>query len=368
MLDTAKPASCETFVGDGFVPYYLAVDIQNPSGEGTLFRETIAAIKQLKTFVREGRQDELNPRTLSERLLQIPSVVSVVAEGAYSSIVIPLAMIGSLSNASVFLHGVVGSGPITDAIEDSLEAHGIELVPKRLTGGDSPVEISVRDAFGHQETLRFYPVSRTKYRQTFLLNKTGLSSRTGFVLSRYNAGRAAAFLSVANVGGLTSLRIAESTRYVTLADYLSLLPHSIQTFGSHRDDVLKKLGRHLLPNNAKSDWTKQYDPETSRVVQAIVDQTSHNGLVVVILETELVFAMRGFPQLRFRPPSNFDTRSRAARVQGACAAIFRADEIENSDSWMSLAEKCVQAAFRGSEARPSEYPTPFKPESSWKID
>ena len=91
-----------------------------------------------------------------------------------------------------------------DAIRSAMTQNRVELEPKVISQGDSPLELSVRDNVSNQKAVRIYPASRSHYRHTFRWNEQLASAAKGFVLSRYNKGRANAFKSVFDNGGLTS--------------------------------------------------------------------------------------------------------------------------------------------------------------------
>jgi len=366
-----QPNAERVVFGDGFIPFHFSIIVDNPDGDSQRFKELVENVRALKTEVRkEGVGDDF-PSGFRQKLRDLPGVLEVFFEGPYSSIVIPLCMVRSLGNCPVRLSGVLGTGPIADAIQAAINEFRVDLEPRVISQGDSPLELSVRDNVSNQKAVRIYPVSRSHYRHAFRWNEQLAGEAKSFVLSRYNKSRATAFKSVFENGGLTSLRVSETSRYVSLKDYVDLLPFSRQVVVSYRTGVMRQLARHFaLPVPARN-WPQHADATVNSLATELTLASGQAPLVALVFEREVALWQGGLPSLRFRPPSNYDTRSRAARVQGACAA-FSLDltdhQTMNEIEWEQFGERVVQSAYAGTLARPSTYPTSnFEPEGTWRV-
>ena len=362
-------------LGDGFIPFHFSVQVQNQDRSQRRFKSIVASLKALKSVIRRTPASELTIDSMLSVIGNVAGVKAVVPEGAYSSIAIPLFMFRSLSGQRTRLSGVMGTGPIAFATAQSIKSHGVEMVGKALEQGDTPIELSIRDDQGYHETIRLYPVSRTKYRHTFKLSQDELQETSGFMLTRHNQGRADVLRAVSEAGGFTSMRIAEPTRYVKLADYVSLLPHVDHVVISHRSKVLHKLYKHFDLDHATNGrgniaWSETYGDCTNRLIEQIRSLASEASLMILILDNEVVLVPAGNDPLRYRAPANYDRRSRAARLQGAAAAIrFKWSERsfpQQTPAWQDRCNSIMQATYSGTEHRPSTYPdATFEPRQTW---
>ena len=361
-------------MGDGFLAFQFVVQVKSDNPSGKHFKLIVDKMKALKSFVRENQSAGISPDQMIEAIHNAHPSADVVAEGAYSSIAIPLFMYHSLTTQSARLSGVLGAGPIADATLESVRSHGVEFVGKVISDGDSPIELSIRDEFGNHKTIRLYPASRTKYRQTLKLSPVELNQTAGFILTRYNKSRDNAFRRISEAGGFTSLRIAEPSRYVSLADYAELLPYSSQVIVSHRSKVLQLLAKHFRLNQSSNktgcDWTRRFDEDTARLLACMRSQVPPTSLVILVLEDEVVISPSNGELFRCVAPDTYDHRSRAARIQGAAAAMASPLNGQSTitNSWRHMANWIVQAAYSGTEGRPSTYPDrTFAPSGDWLV-
>jgi hypothetical protein len=365
----------KTLLCDGFLPFQVAVQTASFDATGKRFEAIVQKLKNLKDFVRGEHAYGVCPEMMTSLIKQVDGVTDVVPEGAFSSIAIPLFMYRSLTGQPTKLFSVVGSGKMADAIAASMSDHGVELSAKVIKQGDSPIELSVRDEFGNQETIRLYPTSRNQYRQALKPSESELAAASGFVLTRFNSGRAIAMQRIAELGGLTSLRIAEPSRYVSLEDSLSLLPQANQVILSHRDKVLQKVFKHLqldksVAGTPKLRWSGRYDMAVQKLIRRLRDAAAGSALITLILEDEVVFSPPDSESLRYRAPQLYDKRSRAARLQGATAAaeMLRSQSPDRIESWSEACNWIMQAAYAGTEGRPTRYPDHhFEPSGNWQV-
>jgi hypothetical protein len=358
--------------GDGFIPYHFAITVRNPGGKSGQFKQIVTGLKRLKDTVHSDETAPISPQAFQQLLSNRLEVRDVHAEGPYSSIVLPIRMIRSFGNIPATISGVLGTGLVADALQEELVRCGLQLRSHVILDGDSPFELSVRDDFGNQETVRLYPAKRTLYRHTLRLTDEEVASLGGFILTRFNQGRAKLMRKVFDNGGFTSMRINEPTRYVKLDDYLQCLNSTHQVVVSHRGGVLRKLALHLGVTPPTQGWPQRCDSTVYEVVRRLNGSLDTTPTFILILPRETsVFVPRTRP-IRIGPPSRYDSRSRAARIQGAFAAIavsqpgycFDTDEV-----WASAANRAIQAAFAGTEGRPSSYPpATFETYSSWCIE
>lgn len=277
-------------------------------------------------------------------------------------------MIRSLSGRPVCLSGTQGTGPVAEAIAKAIQRHDVAFRPHVLPGGDSPIELSIRDRSGNHKTLRLYGISRGRFRYAFRLPEEPVS---GFVLSRYNQGRAEAIQRVFDWGGVTAMRIAEPTRYVGLDDYMKLLPATRVLVVSSRDGVVRKLARHLGFSDLPRAWPEGFDQIVHNLMRCLSAEAKVPRLVVLVFEREVSFFVLGTVPVTYLAPQKYDSRSRAARIQGACVAgaLGTASYLpQNQDQLVTFAERAVQSAYFGTESRPTKYPAvTFEPRSSWLV-
>ncbi len=355
--------------GDGFVPFHFSVTVDNPESDAARFRRVVANVRGLESTLRKRGAGDDFPTGFQQILAALPGVTAVFVEGPYSSIVIPLCMVRSLGNCPACLSGVLGEGVIADAIRATLQQQGVLFTPHVVSAGDSPLEISIRDHAGNQKAVRLYAASRSAFRHTYRFTDEHASRAKGFILSRFNQGRAHALRTVCANEGFTSLRVSEPTRYVKLDDYLGLLPVSCHVVVSYRGGVMRKLARHLEIPVRSRHWPQSFDETAEKLAHRLTDRGERLRLVAMVFEREVALVAQGKPPLRFCPPAKYDSRSRAARVQGACASLalnLPGFQPTGQADWERFGNVAVQAAYDGTLGRPSTYPaSTFQPTGTW---
>lgn len=359
----------DTVYGDGFVPFHFSVTVDNPEGDSARFRQVVANVRDLQSMLRKHGAGGDFPAGFQQTLTALPGVTAVFVEGPYSSIVIPLCMVRSLGNSPACLSGVLGKGVIADAIQAALQQRGVLFTPHIMSAGDSPLEISIRDHAGNQKAVRLYAASRSAFRHTYRFTDEHASRAKGFILSRFNQGRARALRTVYANEGFTSLRISEPTRYVKLDDYLSLLPESRHVIVSYRAGVMRKLARQSGIPVRSRHWPQSFDQTAEKLAHRLTERGDCPRLVAMVFEREVALVAQGKPPLRLCPPTKYDSRSRAARVQGACASLalnLPGYQPTGQADWEHFGNIAVQAAYDGTLGRPSTYPaSTFQPTGTW---
>lgn len=355
--------------GDGFVPFHFSVTMDNAEGDKARFNQLVANVRGLESMLRKHGAGDDFPTGFQQILTTLPGVTAVFVEGPYSSIVIPLCMVRSLGNCPACLSGVLGKGVIADAIRAALQQRGVLFTPHVVPAGDSPLEISIRDHAGNQKAVRLYAASRSAFRHTYRFTDEHASRARGFILSRFNQGRAHALRTVYANEGFTSLRVSEPNRYVKLDDYLSLLPASCHVVVSYRAGVMRKLARHLEIPVRSRHWPQSFDETTENLAHRLTERGDRPRLVALVFEREVALVAHGKPSLRLCPPAEYDSRSRAARVQGACASLalnLPGFQPTGQADWERFGNVAVQAAYDGTFGRPSTYPaSTFQPTGTW---
>lgn len=348
-----------TVYGNGFLAYHLEVRV----GEG----QASEIETQVKAWQSEFRQYGTwpdFPESLVERLCALPGVASVVCEGPQSAVLIPLRMVKGMTGQPVTLSTVLGTGPISQAVETQLAAWGIDVeVSKRLADADMPLEFSFREPGGQSASLRLYPASRAKYRAAITPPPVPPDH---LVLNRFNQGLRDLAVQVAGRGGLVSFRPRELGRHDRLEDYLTLLPLTRQLVLSSRHGVMQQFARHAnlaIPRGWPSNAAALAGQPARQLATWLFRHLQANAILVFNHHssgTSVFFRNTGDP-VTVPAPAGYDRASRAARLQGAllgdALALEHAQQTGvNAAEWTAECRRLVDIAFNGTERRPWRYP------------
>ena len=349
-----------TIFGHGFLPYHIEVQAQ-PGSVGDI-RDRV---KALKARLREAGTYPGFPQSLVNDLRQVTGVIDVKQEGPQSAVLIPLRMAKGIAGETCELSAVLGTGPIAEQIEMVLREWDISLtVSKRISEGDSPLEFSIRDSNGAHESVRLYPISRSRFRSTL----SGMASTPDhLILNRYNQGLYQLAQLVAGHGGVVSLRPRQFGQYDSVEDYLRMLPSTEQLVLSTRHSVLTTLARKAgfqPPRQWPHDVNALSDEHGTRLVASLFAQMPKGGIIVFTLypQHSTVFYHQHYSPVTLEAPRNIDTGSRAARLQGSLLGHSlqlrqqRVPFAEQSE-WRAFCEQIMDDAFTGTEQRPWIYPS-----------
>jgi hypothetical protein len=356
-------------LGDGFACVHIQVRAETPR-----FTQVVAAIKGLQAHLRRHGADTPFPEGFEHRLRAIPGVRTVVVEGPFSSILIPLHVVRRFTDRPVHFHGALGQGPAAAHVRKVLAAAGIDG-RFALRDGDSPLEIEVSDDGGRRRIARLYLPKKLKH--LFKLSDEELKGVRGFLLSQYNAGRAAVAARVRAAGGFTALRVGEINRHVGADDYLGVVRHFHHVLVPDRDGVMRQVARAAGLEPPRG-WPRGFDALAGRLAEHLGTRDGVPRLVVLIFHArkEAVFCLPGQPPVCVRAPARFDTASRISRLHGACAALALGAGgpfewngfLPSAKSLNDFAEWAVQAAYFGTDRRPWTCPTTdFRPAESWRV-
>jgi len=346
-----------TAFADGFLAYHIDVGVDDGRAP-----DVARTIKGWKTAFRAQGTWPGFPQTMADQLSGLGGVTSVVCEGPQSSLLIPLRMVRGGTGADCQMSSVLGTGAVTDAIDDCLMRWGIAVSGRRLDDVDSPIEISIREPGGQHESVRLYPASRNRYRSRLAAPET-LPEQ--FLCNRFNKGIATLARAVATNGGLVSFRPRELGRHDRIEDSVSLLATTHHLILSSRHRVIQQFARQA-GIRAASDWPASIEDLAGSSARALAQwllAQMPQGAVVVLVRypgNEACFYCDGLAPAVLPAPDSYGLESRAARIQGALLAqalpMHHAHEVcRDQADWDVRTRAVVTAAFRGTESRPWQY-------------
>lgn len=350
---------------DGFVPYHFSVIVQESA-----FRDTVTWVKSKQSKCREDGTCG-PPEPLLVELQEHPSVLEAVAEGPYSSAAIPAAMARFWGDCTSVLTGWSGRGPIAAALHEQLHAWNIDNRLVETGDTDSSVEISIRsESFDQHETVRLHPTRRKAQVVRFRWPETLTPQQVQlYFMTKLSQGRADAAESVQKAGGLCSTRIGMFTRHRAPDDYFAALPHFHHIVVAHKDLRATARAAKISPPRGWPASLAPNDPLLLQLAEFLKTDDDHRRLVIFNALDETLFVVPGLQPVHVQPPSSYDRRTRTSRIQGAAgvAGLDLPDYVPTSqDELKTFANQVVQAAYHGTEGRPSSYPSPdFQPEGSW---
>jgi len=340
-----------TVYGNGFLAYHIEVNVT--TGQAAAVKASVA---KWKSELCEAKTWPGFPDSMVTRLSMLPSVTQVVCEGPQSSVLIPLRMVHGMTGLPVTMSGVLGSGPITQAIEDDLKRRGIDLeCTKRHADYDAPIEFSFREPDGHHESLRLYPASRNQYRAGIGESDT---PRDHLILNRYNKALNAIATDVAIRGGIVSFRPRELGRYDRIEDYISLLPLTQQLMLSTRHGVMRKLAQQAgvaLPRKWPEVMENLADDSCRKLVEWLFQHLPKSAIVVLhsYEDGSSGFYEHGSAPVLIDSPTGYDHASRAARIQGVLLALSLSSASGHQGG--KRYDEVIETAYRGTEKRPWIY-------------
>ena len=299
-----------------------------------------------------------------ERLSRVPDVVKVECEGPQSSVLIPLRMAHGIAGTACRMSTVLGTGPVTQAIVDSMQRWGIDLeITHQLDDADSPIEFSFRDPTGPNASLILYPVTRQRYRGAI---GQLLELPDHLILNRYNNGLRDIAKEVSAHGGIVSFRPRELGRFDRIDDYISLLKFTTQLVISSRHGVLRAFAQRagIDPGRRWPENLQTLEHTSLGRMATWMIERMHPRAVVVLHRygaADSVFYCSDHPQVIVDAPEGYGTESRAARIQGALLgrALLGDSGISHpveAGGWRRCCEDVVDLAFRGTDVRPWWYP------------
>ena len=229
------------------------------------------------------------------------------------------------------------------------------------------MEFSIRDSNGSHESVRLYPASRLHFKST--LSATD-STPDYLCLNRYNQGLCQLAQSVAEKSGVVSLRLRQFGRYDKVEDYLKMFPFTKQLVLSTRHSVLRTLAHKAdinLPRQWPHDANALHDEHGTRLANWLLAKMQPSGIVIFTLYPlhSTVFFHKDYQPVTLEAPSNIDSSSRAARLQGALLGNSMERRQQQSmfagqTVWQAFCEQVMNDAFTGTEQRPWIYP-PYLP-------
>lgn len=348
-----------TVYGNGFLAYHLEVRVAE--GQASAIEAQVKAWQA--EFRRHGTWPGF-PDSLVEHLRALPRVESVVCEGPQSAVLIPLRMVRGLTGQPATLSTVLGTGPISQAVETQLAAWGIDIeVTKRLPDADMPLEFSFREPGGQSASLRLYPASRARYRAAITPPHVPPDH---LVLNRFNQGLRDLAEQMAGRGGLVSFRPRELGRHDRLEDYLTLLPLTRQLVLSSRHGVIQQFARHAnltVPRGWPSNAAALAGQPARQLATWLLGQLPAEAILVFNHHpsgTSVFYRDTGDP-VTVPAPAGYDAASRAARLQGAllggALALENAQQAgRDAATWPEECRRLVEVAFNGTNVRPWRYP------------
>ncbi len=229
-------------IGDGYIPYHIRVYVEATSARD--FAQFVKIATGLKhEFEHAGRVEHF-PEAVIERLAQIPGALQVYPFGGYSAVLGALKMVRAFGARPCGMYGVVGTGPVAEAIQKNLAAEGVALFPTVRTAADSSIEITMIDTrFRFLQEFQIHFLRMRDRSHVLRLDAGQEEAITGFLCSRPNRGRAEVARRLFGRGRLVSVRIHGFSRYVRGEDYLNLLAHAQQVF--IRYEEMRQLGPTL---------------------------------------------------------------------------------------------------------------------------
>jgi hypothetical protein len=354
-------------VGDGYIPYHIRVFVDTPSThEFTRFVRTAAALKE--ECERTGGIDRF-PETVTERLAQIPGVTQVYPFGGYSAVFGALKMIRSFAAQPCGMYGVIGTGPVATAIQQSFTDEGIALFPTVRTAADSSIEITMINRRLH--ALQEFQIHflRTRERSHILRPDANQEEVvTGLLFSRPNRSRAQMAKRLFGTGRLVSVRVHGFSRYVGPQDYLDLLPYAQQVFVRYEE--MRQMGRALGIPFPRGWQPTSPDTYLHQFVQRLATHGESHRLVAVACARDAYLYVPDLGLVQFRVPETqrqavSDTRFHGALItqslQYAHYLPTTRHELED------LGNRALQASYHGYDALPLVYPDPtFACTGSWE--
>lgn len=345
--------------GNGFLAYHIEVRVN---------KERVASVKAAvkawePTFRAQGSWPGF-PNSMAQRILQIPGVIDVEIEGPQSSVLIPLRMVHGITGCECKMSTVLGTGPVTQAIEQNLASWGIGLETiRRLDDVDAPIEYSFRDPDGVHASLTIYPASRRRFQGAIDRQETPCEH---LVLNRFNAGLSGLAERVANSGGLVSFRPRELGRHDRVEDFISLLQYTNHLVLSGRHGVMKAFARHAGIETSRGwpdDRASLRDQSFDQLAAWLRVRMRPDSIVVLHRNerADTAFYRGTVEPVIVMAPEGYGKESRAARIQGAlfgCAMLGDccvSRSVQSAD-WQLCCEHVVDLAFTGTDERPWRYP------------
>jgi len=345
--------------GNGFLAYHVEVYVDSGQTEPAK-----ATVKQWQEEFRKDGKWPGFPNTIMDRLLQVPGVTDVVCEGPQSSVLIPLRMVKGMADIECRMTAVVGTGPVSKAIESCFKTWGIILdTTHRIIDADSPVELSFRDPQGAHTSLRLYPTLRRRYQSRIGEPET---STDHLILNRFNQGLRNLAVEVSSDGGFVSLRPRELGRYDNIVDYIDLLPITNQLVLSSRHGIVKQFARYAgfeTPRGWPDNLESLEDITLNELASWLIARMPTGSTVLFHRHKSLDSAFYGEGRTAYTTaPQGFGNESRAARIQGALLGRSIGlgslqSELNDAADWQRLCKEIVETAFHGTNVRPWQYPS-----------
>jgi hypothetical protein len=355
-------------IGDGYIPYHIRVYVEAASAHDfTQFVKTATGLKH--EFERAGRVDHF-PEAVIERLTRLPGAAHVYPFGGYSAVLGALKMVRSFGARPCGMYGVVGTGPIADAIRKSFAEEGIALYPTVRTAADSSIESTMIDTqFRFLREFQIHFLRMRDRSHILRLETSQEDTMAGFLCSRPNRSRAEVAKRLFGLGRLVSVRIHGFSRYVRPEDYLNLLGHAQQVFIRHEE--MRSMGRALgimfprgwqptVPDDYMQRFAERLGTHEGgrRLVALAFLRTAH------LYVPELGFVSFQVPETQRRAVS--DTRFHGALI----AQSFRFENYlpTTTQELESLGNTALQASYHGYEQFPPVYPEPtFTGTETWRV-
>jgi hypothetical protein len=345
-------------VGDGYIPYHIRVRVE--AGSKREFAQIVAQALEIKREFDGARSIEPFPQAVIDRLARVSGIVRICPDGAISSVINALKMVCALSERPCAMWGILGTGPIADAIGQDLTAAGIKLQPTVRTSADSSVEISIEDTdyrYFHEFQVHFLPARERCH--TLCLPEGEEETVQGLVVSRPNRGRAKMARRLFCRGGLVSLCIGGFGRHVQPENYLDLLGSARQVLINHPE--MRQMARTVgvaLPRSGKPELSVEcYLPLAER----LATEGGRNRLVALVFRRAVLLHTPDLGPAVFRVPVIERHRVPVSRFHGAL--IARTLPLEeylpaNASELEALGNTALQAALFGREQYPLGYPPP----------
>jgi len=305
---------------NGFLAYHIEVKVS--SGQAETVKKVV---KEWQSDFRSNTVWPGFPESMIKKLTALSEVVHVDLEGPQSSVLIPLRMVHGVTGLTCTMSTVLGTGPVTKAIENSFEKWNMGLDnSRRLDDADSPIEFSFRDTKGDSSSLIIYPKTRTRYRAS--IGKFA-QYPDHLILNRYNQGLSKLAGQVSIESGFVSFRPRELGRYDKIENYISLLPFTNQLILSSRHRIMEMFAKFAGINTGRS-WPENLecllDSNITLLASWLMRKMPSKAIVVFnrYQTGDTIFFVANQEPVVIEAPEGFGNESRAARLQGALLGLM----------------------------------------------
>lgn len=354
-------------IGDGYLPYHIRVYVDAPAAQD--FAQYVKAATDLKREFELAGPPEQCLEVVIARLRQIPGAAQVWPFGGYSAVLGALKMIRRFGAQPCGMYGVIGAGPIAQAIQADFAAKEIALFPTVRKAADSSLEIAIFDTqsrFFHEFQIHFLPM-RDRGHVLHLLPRQE-EQTSGFLCSRPNTGRMKVARRLYEAGRLVSVRVHGFSRYIRGEDYLQLVAQAQQVFVRYEE--MRQLGPALSINFPRGWRPNAPDAHLRHFVERLGTYAGKRRLVALAFPRVAFLYAPEVGLVHFQVPSVQQKPVSDTRFHGALIveALRLPNYLPNSmEELENMGNRALQASYWGWDAMPPAYPDPtFAWVESWK--